>query len=87
MIDESGSMSGNRWRNSVNGSQELINFLRQNHSFHRDVHLIIMLYDDSFRIVHNSTLDQPINEDIWLNPNHGGTEFGPVIKESFNQTA
>jgi Mg-chelatase subunit ChlD len=28
MIDESGSMSGSRWRNAVKGSKELINFLR-----------------------------------------------------------
>lgn len=56
-IDESGSMSGTRWKNSVNGSKELIIFLRQNHSFHSDVNLIIIFFDDNFRIVHNSTLD------------------------------
>jgi Mg-chelatase subunit ChlD len=27
-IDESGSMSGTRWRNSVNGSKDLVDFLR-----------------------------------------------------------
>jgi Mg-chelatase subunit ChlD len=27
-IDESGSMSGSRWNNSVNGSKELVNYLR-----------------------------------------------------------
>jgi uncharacterized protein with von Willebrand factor type A (vWA) domain len=31
MLDESGSMSGSRWRNSVNGSKDLIQFLKENH--------------------------------------------------------
>ncbi len=57
MLDESGSMSGSRWRNSVNGSKDLIKFLKENHHNHKDVSIIIIFFDDVFRVMHDSTLD------------------------------
>jgi len=57
LLDESGSMSGSRWRNSVNGSKDLIKFLKENHHNHQDVSIIIIFFDDAFRVMHDSTLD------------------------------
>lgn len=85
MLDESGSMSGSRWRNSVNGSKDLIKFLKENHHNHQDVSIIIIFFDDAFRVMHDSTLDQPIEEAIWANPLYGGTEWGGVFQECFNK--
>ena len=44
MLDESGSMSGSRWRNSVNGGKDLIKFLKENHHSHQEVNIIIIFF-------------------------------------------
>ena len=78
-LDESGSMSGNRWTNAVAGAKQLIDHIRNNSLNQHNIHIVIIFFDDTARLKHESCISDPIPEDIWA-PNYGGTSYGPVFE-------
>ena len=55
-IDMSGSMSGSRWNNAVKGAKQLIDYIRKHQIDKEIVQLVIILFDDFSKVVHNKTI-------------------------------
>ena len=77
----SGSMSGSRWTNAVKGAKQLIDYIRKHHLDKPIVQLVIILFDESCKVVHNEKLSESVPESRW-EPLHGGTDFGLPLEQA-----
>ena len=53
-------MGGMKWRNAVNGSKSLIQYIKDHHTNKSELQLVVIQFDDEAHLKHLDSIDKPI---------------------------